>query len=331
VWVRRILALAVMALVLYGVAPALAAVFSAWPRVRRIAPEWFVVMVVAQAISLWCLAKLQALCMGVASARLVVRSTLVSGALGRALPGGTATAAATQYEMLVRAGVPGSAIGLGLAAGTVLQLAGLCALPLLAAPAVALGLAVPTALVVEAVIAAAIFVAMVGLAAVLIRSDRVLNAVGRWIDAVRCRLRRGRWTPGDLPARLVAQRDQIITVLQRRWKIALAVTAGRWLFDFLTLEAALIALGVDTPLPLTLLSYAAAQLIGQLPLTPGGVGMVEAGLTGSLTLAGTSAGDAALATLAYRLVSYWLVMVAGLVAWLLHRRRDRAAPAAAAG
>jgi uncharacterized protein (TIRG00374 family) len=314
-----------LALVLYGVAPALGAVFSSWPRIRQIAPEWFGVMVAAQAASLWCLAKLQALCMGISSARPVVRSTLVSGALGRVLPGGTATAAATQYEMLVHAGVPGAAIGLGLAAGTVVQLAALCALPLLAAPAVALGLAVPTTLAAAAAVAAAIFVGMIGLTALLLRSDRVLRSVGRWIDALRCRVRRGDSTPGDLPMRLVAQRNRIVVLLERRWKLALAVTAGRWLFDFLTLEAALVAIGAHASPALTLLAYAAAQLLGQLPATPGGIGVVEAGLAGSLTVAGMSAGAAALATLAYRLVSYWLVMLAGLVAWLGHRRHGRTA------
>ena len=56
-------------------------------------------------------------------------------------------------------------------------------------------------------------------------------------------------------------------------------------------------------------------------MTPGGLGVVEAGLTATLALAGVSGGDAAVATLAYRLVSYWLMLPAGLVAWLVHRRR----------
>ena len=43
-------------------------------------------------------------------------------------------------------------------------------------------------------------------------------------------------------------------------------------------------------------------------------------MVGSLTLAGLSGGQAAVATLAYRLVSYWLLLPAGLVAWLLFRR-----------
>jgi uncharacterized membrane protein YbhN (UPF0104 family) len=44
-------------------------------------------------------------------------------------------------------------------------------------------------------------------------------------------------------------------------------------------------------------------------------------LTATLTLAGVSAGDAVLATLAYRLFSYWLPLPLGLGALVLHRRR----------
>jgi hypothetical protein len=50
-------------------------------------------------------------------------------------------------------------------------------------------------------------------------------------------------------------------------------------------------------------------------------GFVEAGLTAMWTLAGVPANDALLATLAYRVVSYWLPLPAGAVAYLLFRRR----------
>lgn len=328
--IRRLLALAVTALVLYGVAPALAEVLEAWPRVREIEPVWFGVMLAAQAGSLWCLAKLQALCMSVSSVGLVARSSLVSGALGRVLPGGTATAAAVQYRMLARAGVPGAAIGLGLMAGTLLQLAALCALPLLAGPAVALGLTVPTTLATTAAISAGLLISMLVLTGLVLRSDRVLSAAGRGIAAVRRRLAREALTGQDLAARLIAQRDDVVQLLGRRWKGALGVTAGRWLLDYLTLQAALAAIGVDVSLALTLIAYAAAQLLAQVPITPGGLGVVEAGLTASLAVAGASAGEAAIATLAYRLFSYWLLLPIGLIAWAIHLRYEQHSSTAAA-
>jgi uncharacterized protein (TIRG00374 family) len=58
-----------------------------------------------------------------------------------------------------------------------------------------------------------------------------------------------------------------------------------------------------------------------MPLTPGGLGFVEAGLTGTLALAGIGAGASVVATLAYRLVQFWLPIPAGAVAAVIHRRR----------
>ena len=86
---------------------------------------------------------------------------------------------------------------------------------------------------------------------------------------------------------------------------------------------ALAAVGQHPRPTLILLSFCAAQLLAQVPITPGGLGVVEAGLTGTLVLIGVPAGAAAVATLAYRLVSYWLALPAGGVAYLVHRRHIR--------
>ena len=58
------------------------------------------------------------------------------------------------------------------------------------------------------------------------------------------------------------------------------------------------------------------------PITPGGLGFVEVGLVGFLGFAGMEPGAALVATLAYRLVAYWLPLPVGAVAYAalrLHR------------
>jgi hypothetical protein len=82
-----------------------------------------------------------------------------------------------------------------------------------------------------------------------------------------------------------------------------------------------VAVGVRPPLYVALLAYSAVQLLGQNPLTPGGLGVVEAGLAATLALAGAPAAPAALATLATawrptgcRSGSVW-------AAWMWHRHR----------
>ena len=140
-----------------------------------------------------------------------------------------------------------------------------------------------------------------------------------WIR-IGTRLRR-KAAAADLPERLRDERDLVRRALGARWWEAVAGAAGRWLFDWLTLLTALAAVGQHPRPTLVLLAFCAAQLLAQVPITPGGLGVVEAGLTGFLVLIGVPAGAAAVAMLAYRLVSYWLALPAGGVAYLVHRRR----------
>ena len=85
--------------------------------------------------------------------------------------------------------------------------------------------------------------------------------------------------------------------------------------------------GGQPPSPaLVLIAYAVTGIIGMIPITPGGLGIVEASLSGFLVLAGVNSGDAVLATLAYRLVSYWLPMFSGPVAYAIFKRRYRNGP-----
>ena len=123
-----------------------------------------------------------------------------------------------------------------------------------------------------------------------------------------------------MPERLLHERDRILAALGPRWKRALAATVGRWAFDYGILLAALASVG-STPRPaLVLVAFCTAQMLAQIPATPGGLGFVEAGLTATLALAGVAAGDALLATLAYRLFTYWLPLPLGLLGLVLQRK-----------
>src|SRR6185312_5552643 len=148
--------------------------------------------------------------------------------------------------------------------------------------------------------------------AICVASDRPLRWVGRLVQRVRNRLRRHSEPLTGLPSRLLRERDRILGTLGPRWKRALLATVGRWAFDYATLLAALAAVGSRPAPAVALIAFCAAQLLAQIPATPGGLGFVEAGLTATLTLAGVRADDAVLATFAYRLFSYWLPLPFGL-------------------
>jgi uncharacterized protein (TIRG00374 family) len=154
--------------------------------------------------------------------------------------------------------------------------------------------------------------------------DAPLRWIGRTIQRVRNRLRRHSEPLKGLPKRLLHERDRILETFGPKWKRALAATIGRWFFDYATLLAALAAVGSRPRPALVLLAFCGAQILAQIPATPGGLGFVEAGLTAMLKLAGVPAGAAVLATFAYRLFSYWLPLPLGAIGFVAHRRRYQA-------
>jgi uncharacterized membrane protein YbhN (UPF0104 family) len=103
-----------------------------------------------------------------------------------------------------------------------------------------------------------------------------------------------------LPREFIADRDFIRSTVGERWRAATLAAAGNTLFDYLALLCALRAVGAAPRPSLVVLAYASAELLALIPLTPGGLGFVEAGLVGTLTLAGVPASDALTATLLYR-------------------------------
>ena len=318
---RRGLLLAVTAISLYLLAPALIGVFGAFDELDEISPLWFVAMVALQVGSFACMWGILRLAVRTNRWRPVILSQLAANSFGRVVPGGVATVGAVQYSMLVRAGVPAASAASGITASALLVFAMLLALPLLALPAVLTGVAVDPALTRASLAGAVLFVLMVVLGAASVVWDRPLEVIGRGAQALVNRLRRHREPVTGLPERLLRERDSVVRVLGDKWWEALLFAAGRWVLDYLTLIAALYAVGATPRASLVLLAFCAAQLLGNIPLTPGGVGFVEAGLTGTLALAGVGGGAAVVSTLAYRLVSFWLPIPAGAIAAVLHRHR----------
>lgn len=106
---------------------------------------------------------------------------------------------------------------------------------------------------------------------------------------------------------------------------------GSWLADIAVLGIAYVAIGATPPWAGLLLAYCAGQIAAAVPLTPGGIGVVE----GSLTLALVAFGGAATITLAavllYRLIAYWSCIPLGGLTWLALRRRLPAHQVAATG
>ncbi len=84
--------------------------------------------------------------------------------------------------------------------------------------------------------------------------------------------------------------------------------------------AAMAAFGETLPVTTLAITYLASNSAGSVIPTPGGIGPVEAALTGGLTVAGISPAVALSIALVYRLVTFWVNIPIG---WLYLRRLQR--------
>lgn len=110
------------------------------------------------------------------------------------------------------------------------------------------------------------------------------------------------------------------TVATRHWVLALVAATANWSADLLCLVLVAQAFAVPAGFGTLAVIYLGAQVVRQIPLTPGGIGVIEASLLAGLISAGTGEAAAAAAVLTYRLLSCWLVIPTGFACWLLLRR-----------
>lgn len=127
------------------------------------------------------------------------------------------------------------------------------------------------------------------------------------------------------------ERMRSVAPTPRDWVTALSYGTSVWLADCACWACAFLAVGAAVPWKVLLLAYCAGQLAAILPITPGGLGVVEGTLTFALTLFGGGAAGTVAAVLLYRIVSFWIPLPAGAVCYAvlfrLKRRQLRFAPA----
>lgn len=330
--VKRAAAVAIAGLAIYLVFPAITEVLASWPRLSTLHPWWFTLAIGAEVAHFACTLAMQRLALRTRAWFPVVMSQLAGNAITLIMPGGAAVGAAVQFRMLAASGMDTSSTVGGLAAFSLLGVGGLLALPVFALPAILAGAPTNRGLVDAALLGAAGFVLFAAFGAVILAYDAPLRWAGQVAQRLGNLILRKRPIAG-LDKTLLSQRDEIRAVLGRQWWQALLLSSGRLAFDYLCLLAALRATGSQPRPSLILVAYAVAGIVGLIPATPGGLGLVEASLTGLLVLAKVDSSQAVLATLTYRLASYWAPLCAGPIAyglfWIRYRsRRPRPQPTA---
>ncbi len=254
----------------------------------------------------------------------ILRVDVATEGVNNTVPGGGPTATAVKFRMLTLAGAtPANAItGTTVEVATsVLTLGGLFGLSIALSAAAMHGN--PEYIVAGVVV---VGVAVLSGMAVLLLSrhrDATLAFIGR-------AARRIPYLHEDSSVAFAATvADHLDEYHAKRGRLVVAVAwaAANWLLDAATLWVFLLAFGSPTDPRQLLVAYGLACLCGLVPLTPGGLGIIEGVLVPAIVAFGTPHGITVLAVLAWRLVQYWIpiplaaVAYASLKAGPLRRRR----------
>lgn len=309
----RLIRLVLAAVGLYFAWPALVGVLGSYDELTRIQPIWFVVMVVFELASFGCVWVLIGLSTSSRRWWLIAVAQLAGNAVSSIVPGGAAVGGPLQYSFMVKGGENPRHVASGLAASSLLSTTALFGLAALCVPLMLHFGGIDGRLERAAWIGGGVFFLMVVLGILAFTTDGLLRGVSRAAQWVMNHVRRHRAPSNDLPEDVIEQRDRVRGALGAKWPWAVVAVVAKWAFDYFALLAAVAATGVRVQTVPLLLAYVAASVLAMIPITPGGLGFVEAGLAVTLVWAGLPGGNATLATLAYRLVSYWLPLTVGIV------------------
>jgi uncharacterized membrane protein YbhN (UPF0104 family) len=309
-----------------------ASLLSAAGRLGRVSPAWLVLALGAETASYLAAAELQHHLLagtGVRVGRRSLVALLYAGtAMSAALPAGPAVSTRYTYRALRRRGAP---------AGTAawLSMVTLAAFGLVGAQLRGVGLLCSA---LGGILGVTVLAGATGALAALIWASRhrrrveqlATSASARCRAGVRAVARRFGRAAGAAeadPAGAVWLIDDAADQGDRalgpgRVAVALGLATLNWAADLLVLAIAFVALGLEVPWQGLLLAYAITQLATSVPVLPGSLGVAEGSMAAALVCSGVRPTAALAGVLVYRLVSFWLVLPAGWLAWTCLRRGD---------
>jgi uncharacterized protein (TIRG00374 family) len=322
---------AIAVALLVGVLPAIADFSEVWTSIRQLdAGEISVLFVLAG----WNILTYQFVIMAALPGLPLSQAFMVgqiSTAVSNTVPAGSAVGIGVAYTMFSSFGYSAGEIGIAAA------LTGLWnTFVKLGAPIVALAILAfqgnpNTAMLSAAVIGLLVLVlAVLGLVLV-VSSDRLAGAVGASGSALATALarpfRRGPYLGWDESLR--GFRARTASVLNRRWLLLTVATIASHASLFVLLLVSLRFLGVPSTAVTwaeVLAAFAFVRLVTAFPITPGGIGLVEVGMTGALVLAGGTESAVVAGVLVYRTLSYAIQIPIGAGCWVAWRRVMRRRP-----
>jgi uncharacterized membrane protein YbhN (UPF0104 family) len=283
----------------------------------RINSGWLGVAIVTESASMIAFARLQRWLLRAGGVNIklpqMVEITLAANALGTSLPGGVAWSATWAYAQVRRRG-----------ADRVLTVWVILVGGVLASSAIYVLLALGSWLASGSGPAASLWPVTTALAAIPVaagvvwyasrRYPLVLRALHRSRQMAETKLPGAPWL-GNVTAGLM-RRIATVQPGSRGWLEAFGLAAANWIWDAASLTASLLALHVHVPWADIIFIYSLTQVAASLPITPGGLGVVEGSLALLLSAYGVPAAGALAGTLLYRIISFWGLVFIGWVVWL---------------
>jgi hypothetical protein len=309
------------------VAPVLVDVYSSLGDITTLGIGWQLAMVAATATQLVAFWELHRIVMRTDRWFDVATPHLVGNAASHLAPGGGPVGGGIQIRMMTSAGFALTRVLTALGAITILSaVANFVVLPLFVLVGAAAGSSIDPQLIDAMWLGALLLAVLLIATTIAILRDGPWRRLARAVSWMYARFHRVA-DAEVLERRLIRERNLIRSALRDRATPASLALIGSALGDFAALYFALKAVGAPVNPAAALAAFIVSNVAGLIPVTPGGLGFVEAGMAGVLTLAGATTDQALLAVAAYRLVATWLPCAAGAVAFVLFKRRHRDRPA----
>lgn len=248
--------------------------------------------------------------------------TAAASAMASSIPAGPVVATVYAYRQYRRFGADESIAGWALVATLLTSAMGLT---LVAGAGVML--AEPQGAALDLVDVTVVVLLVVALATAVFTRRRFVLTVAIWAIRMTKRVVGFPKIDADILVANIAGHLNQVSLTRRDFVPALLFSLSNWIFDCGCLAFAYVAVGAGIPWRGLLLAYGAGQLAANLPVTPGGLGIVEGSLTVALVAYGGIQTSTVAAVILYRIISFWIFLPCGWLAWaglaLKDRRADR--------
>ena len=282
------ISIAIVVAIFWWAIPRFADYRDVWTAIKTLSPleTWSLVAATAfNLLTYWWANQAALPGLGIGKAAVLTQTTT---SVANTLPAGGAIAIGLTYSILDSWGFTGTSVALYVGVTGIWNIFTKLALPMLALVFLALSGHLTTTYILAAIFGIVVLCAAVGLFALVFRSEAFAIRIGDWMGRVASWVRRLLHKPpvttwGDGAARF--RRDTIVLVGHRWLRLSLFTVLSQVALFFVLLLS-LRSLGVSEQEVSTAEAfavYAFSRLLSAVPITPGGVGLIDLGYIGGLT------------------------------------------------